>query len=46
VGDKVRHARFGIGKVVDIESGAEVKLSVEFQGWGKKKLIARFVERA
>ncbi|MBI5490991.1 MAG: exodeoxyribonuclease V subunit gamma, partial [Deltaproteobacteria bacterium] len=27
VGDKVRHARFGIGKVVDIESGAEVKLS-------------------
>jgi DNA helicase-2/ATP-dependent DNA helicase PcrA len=46
VGDKVRHARFGVGKVVDIESGAEVKISVEFPGWGRKKLIGRFVQRA
>jgi DNA helicase-2/ATP-dependent DNA helicase PcrA len=46
VGDKVRHVRFGVGRVVDIESGAEVKISVEFPGWGRKKLIGRFVERA
>jgi DNA helicase-2/ATP-dependent DNA helicase PcrA len=45
IGDKVRHVRFGIGKIVDIEPGAEVKVSVEFPGWGRKKLIGRFVER-
>ena len=46
VGDKVRHVRFGVGRVVDIEEGAEAKVSVEFPGWGRKKLIGRFVERA
>ena len=42
----MRHVQFGIGKIVDIEQGAEVKVSVEFPGWGRKKLIGRFVERA
>ncbi|NMC72062.1 MAG: hypothetical protein GYA57_18670, partial [Myxococcales bacterium] len=45
-GDRVRHPRFGVGRVVDLEEGAEVKITVEFPGWGRKKLVARFVERA
>jgi len=45
LGDRVRHPRFGVGRVVDLEAGAELKIAVEFPGWGRKKLIARFVER-
>ena len=43
VGAVVRHPRFGEGKVVSAEPpGSEQKITVDFDGLGRKKLVARF----
>jgi DNA helicase-2/ATP-dependent DNA helicase PcrA len=43
LGAKVRHRKFGVGTVMKSEGdGAESKLTVHFQGYGIKKLVARF----
>jgi DNA helicase II / ATP-dependent DNA helicase PcrA len=39
-GDRVKHAVFGIGKVVDLSNTGRVK--VHFQGWGEKSLALEF----
>jgi DNA helicase-2/ATP-dependent DNA helicase PcrA len=46
VGDRVRHVQFGVGRVVDILGGREPKVAVDFPGWGTKKILGRFVEKA
>jgi len=49
VGAKVRHAKFGIGTILNAESqGEDTKLTVSFPGYGRKKLMAHFagLERA
>ncbi len=42
VGDKVRHIKFGIGTVTDINpAGADYEVSVDFDNVGAKKLMAK-----
>ncbi|MGH9397410.1 MAG: ATP-dependent helicase [Terriglobia bacterium] len=49
LGTRVRHAKYGLGTIVDSEGdGQDLKLTVSFPGYGKKKLIERYasLERA
>ncbi|MCB9893646.1 MAG: UvrD-helicase domain-containing protein [Planctomycetes bacterium] len=39
-GDRVRHAVFGVGKVLDMSNTGRIK--VHFQGWGEKSLALEF----
>ncbi len=44
-GSLVRHAKLGRGRVLSIEgSGDETRLSIYFDGLGKRKLVARFAQ--
>lgn len=44
-GMRVKHARFGIGRVEAVEVGTETKLTVYFPGLGQsKKVLAEFVQ--
>jgi DNA helicase-2/ATP-dependent DNA helicase PcrA len=46
-GSRVRHITFGVGKVLEVDGyGAEARLTVRFDQFGVKKLIARFVKPA
>ena len=43
LGSKVRHAKYGIGTVLDCEDdGADSKLTISFPGYGRKKMVERF----
>jgi DNA helicase II / ATP-dependent DNA helicase PcrA len=43
LGSKVRHAKYGIGMVLDCEDdGEDTKLTISFPGYGKKKMVERF----
>ena len=45
VGDRVKHAIFGVGEVIRIENQAnDQKLVVEFRGQGQKTLLAKFAK--
>ncbi len=45
VGNIVEHARFGKGKVLQIEGvGADIKAEIQFQHGGTKKLLLRFAK--
>ncbi len=46
VGTRVRHKTFGRGKVLRCESGSDPKVEVQFEDFGKKKLVARVLEPA
>jgi DNA helicase-2/ATP-dependent DNA helicase PcrA len=40
---RVRHKKFGVGTVVDVEDqGDDVKVTVRFPAVGTKKLLARY----
>lgn len=41
VGQTVRHAKFGVGRVRAVETGVDPKLRVEFPGVGDKVIVAR-----
>ena len=42
-GDKVRHAKFGSGTVLDVsDGGRDLMITVDFPGWGVKKMLAGF----
>ncbi|MCC7143556.1 MAG: UvrD-helicase domain-containing protein [Candidatus Eisenbacteria bacterium] len=44
-GSRVEHAVFGTGRVVDEDgSGPDARLTIEFPGFGKKKIVARYVQ--
>jgi ATP-dependent DNA helicase UvrD/PcrA len=43
IGARVRHSKYGIGTIIDIEGeGEDRKLTVSFQDYGPKKLIERY----
>ena len=43
VGTRVRHAKFGVGLVVKTEGeGDNVKLTINFPGYGQKKMVEKF----
>src|SRR5208337_2904953 len=45
LGSKVRHARYGIGTVLDCEDdGEDSKLTISFPGYGRKKMVERFAD--
>ena len=45
VGDRVLHARFGMGTVAGIVEGArDYEVSVDFDEFGRKKLLAGFAK--
>ena len=41
---RVKHAKFGVGRVEGLEAGAELKLTVHFPAFGVKKVLADFVQ--
>ncbi len=43
-GAQVRHARYGIGKVLSIDYAERTKVEVEFPGFGRKTIIADYLE--
>ncbi|MDP9001362.1 MAG: UvrD-helicase domain-containing protein [Myxococcota bacterium] len=45
-GARVKHDRFGEGKVLDIVSVGEPAVVAFFPGWGQKKILARFLKLA
>lgn len=45
VGDKIRHERFGLGKVIDLTGdGGDAKATVDFDSFGKKQLLLKFAK--
>ena len=43
VGDRVRHAKFGEGKVLSVtDAGRDYSVEVDFTGWGVKKMMAAY----
>jgi DNA helicase II / ATP-dependent DNA helicase PcrA len=45
-GMKVRHAKFGVGRVSEVGDGIPPRITVEFPGWGIKKVVASYLEPA
>ncbi|MDD5306194.1 MAG: 3'-5' exonuclease [Deltaproteobacteria bacterium] len=43
-GRTVRHARFGVGKVLAVHEGAVPKVDVSFPGFGKKTILLSYLE--
>jgi DNA helicase-2/ATP-dependent DNA helicase PcrA len=43
-GARVRHERFGEGRVVSVVSAGEPAVVALFPGWGEKKILARFLK--
>ena len=43
MGSKVRHAKYGVGTVLECEdNGEDSKLTISFPGYGRKKMVERF----
>ncbi len=43
LGSQVRHAKYGIGTVLECEdAGEDSKLTISFPGYGRKKMVERF----
>ncbi len=43
LGSRVRHAKYGIGTILDCEGdGEDSKLTISFPGYGRKKMVERF----
>jgi DNA helicase-2/ATP-dependent DNA helicase PcrA len=43
VGKRVRHSKFGVGTVIEVEGdGEDRRLTVSFQDYGPKKLLERY----
>ena len=43
-GQTVRHARFGVGQVVEVHPGSPPKVDVVFPGFGKKRIRADYLD--
>jgi len=43
-GMKVRHVRYGVGKVHSVEAGTPPTVTVDFPGHGTKQIIAKYLE--
>ena len=45
-GMRVRHPKFGVGEVRDVQKGAPPRVKVLFPGWGTRTIVAQFLEPA
>jgi hypothetical protein len=43
-GMRVRHAKYGEGDVLSVERGTPIRVTVRFQGWGVKQIVASYLE--
>ena len=43
-GMKVRHAKYGVGRVLSVMEGVPPRVSVDFPGWGQKKIVVSYLE--
>jgi hypothetical protein len=43
---KVRHVRYGVGKVHSVEGGTPPTVTVDFPGHGTKQIVAKYLEPA
>ena len=43
IGAKVRHAKFGVGVVENVDVGPDPTVTVQFPGWPKKRIKLRFL---
>jgi len=42
MGSKVRHAKYGVGTILECEDdGEDSKLTISFPGYGRKKMVER-----
>jgi DNA helicase-2/ATP-dependent DNA helicase PcrA len=46
LGMGVRHAKFGVGQVVEVRPGMPPKVTVRFPGWGDKLVVTSYLEPA
>ncbi len=46
LGMMVRHPKFGVGEVRDVQDGTPPRVSVQFPGWGTRKIVATYLEPA
>src|SRR5262249_21527376 len=43
LGTRVRHAKFGLGTVIECEGeGEDTRLTVSFPGYGQKKIVEKY----
>ena len=42
-GARVMHEKFGVGTIVDVDAGDDPIATVQFSGWGVKRIKARFL---
>ena len=45
-GMRVRHVRYGVGKVMLVEGGTPPKVTVDFPGFGTKQIVSSYLEPA
>ncbi len=45
-GMKVRHVRYGVGKIHSVEGGTPPTVTVDFPGHGTKQIVAKYLEPA
>ncbi|MEZ4254804.1 MAG: UvrD-helicase domain-containing protein [Polyangiales bacterium] len=45
-GMRVRHAKFGVGRVTAVGAGLPPRVSVDFPGWGTKQIVSTYLEPA
>ena len=43
IGARVRHAKFGVGVVEDVDGGQDPTVTVQFPGWPKKRIKLGFL---
>ncbi|MCU0664616.1 MAG: UvrD-helicase domain-containing protein, partial [Myxococcota bacterium] len=43
-GRAVRHARFGVGKILEVMAGPRPKVDVQFPGFGRKTILVEYLE--
>ncbi len=44
IGDRVSNKAFGFGRIVALDGGADPTATVDFVGWGRKRVKVRFLE--
>jgi DNA helicase-2/ATP-dependent DNA helicase PcrA len=44
LGMGVRHAKFGVGQVIELRPGMPPKVTVRFPGWGEKLVVTSYLE--
>jgi DNA helicase-2/ATP-dependent DNA helicase PcrA len=44
VGQQMRHSKYGVGVIVEVQPGARPKVVIKFPAWGQKTIMLNFLE--